>query len=157
MWDVRTGLIDTFTPVAVAASAKLFDGPRRRGDTPKLFLVVGADSDDPFDAPVDVDDTLTGLVRQGWSAEGPGTWRDEAGSVLCTVVAWSGDDEFAPLRARVRSFVDDLEAALIADRQLGDTVGAGVELAEMRVWERRRADGIAVGAVLDIAYQSLLT
>lgn len=158
LWSVRSALVTSFAAPAAAAGADLYDGPRRRGDTPKLFLVVGADSDDPFTAAdADFEDTLTGTSRQEWSPEGPGTWREETGSVLCTAVAWSGDDDFAPLRAQVEALVDVLEATLLANRQLGGSVGAGVELGELRVWERRSTQGSAVGAVLEISYQSTLT
>lgn len=156
LWAAQAALVAMFTAPAAAAGATLYDGPRSRGTTPKLFVVVGADSDDPFVQADDVEDTLAAVARQQWSSEGPGTWRDESGSVLCTVVAWDGGTALAPLRAQVESLTDALEAALIVNRQAAGAIGAGLELAELRVWERRSTQGSAVGAVLDISYQSLL-
>lgn len=157
LWSVRAALLDTLTNAATSVGADVFDGPRRSGDTPKLFLAVGADNDDPFATPEEVDDALAGAVVQEWSPEGPGTFRAERGSVFCSAVAWSGDADFAELRAQVETLTGAIEQALLDDRQLGGAVGAGVELAEIRVWERRNTEGTAVGAVLAITYQSLLT
>lgn len=157
LWSVREALYELLAETLVGT--QVYDGPRTAGDVPKKFVVVGADSDDPFSAPgeLEPDDTLTATATQEWSTMGPGAWRTEKGSVLCTAVAWSGDSKFGPLRAQVEELVDAIEAALLADRQLGGAIGTGVELAEVRVWERRTKKGAAVGAVLAVAYESELT
>jgi hypothetical protein len=159
LWAVRTAVLELLTDPAEAAGAKVFDGQRKVGATPKLFLVVGADSDDPFEAPDDVVDTLAGSARQERAREGPGDWRQETGDVLCTIVAWDGGTLFGPLRAKVQTVLDACEAALLATPELAaaDLVGAGAELGEIRLWERRSKDGSAVGVVFTVTYQSILT
>lgn len=161
LWSVRTALVDLFTLPLEALDIVVFDGQRpRSGDTPKRYAVIGA-GDDPFDAPLAADemlDTFTGTFRQEWAREGPGSWRREAGGINCSLVAWSGDDEFEPLRASVESMLDVCESALLDDRDLGGLLVAGTaEIGEIQMIERRTTSATAVGALFTVAYQSLLT
>lgn len=159
MWAVQAGLLAAFTAPAAAAPARLFDGQRKTGTAPKLYLIVGSDTDDPFEDPgVDVVDVLAATAEQEWAREGSGRWRTERGAVFSTIVAWSGGTVFAPLRAAAASLLKACELVLRADPSLGGVLeGPGAELGEIRAWERRNAKGTAVGVVFSVTYQSTLT
>lgn len=156
LWSVRTALLSTFAAPVAAAGGRLFDGQRKAGAVPKLYLVVGADGDDLFGDPGDTVDVLAGTARQEWAREGPGDWRAEAGDVLCTIVAWSGGTDFAVLRTTAAALLTACELALRADPDLNVLLGSGAELGEIRLWERRTAKGSGVGVVFAVTYQSIL-
>lgn len=158
VWAVQDALLGALTGPAEDAGARVFDGQRKSGDTPKLFLVVGSDSDDPFTDPDDVVDALASTAQQSSSTLGAGDWRDERGGVLCSIVAWSGAADFSPLRTMAAAVLSASEAAVAADRSLGGLlVGPGAELGEIRVWERRTKQGTAVGVVFTVTYQATIT
>ena len=160
LWTVQSELVAMFQTPLEALGAVVFDGQRIRGHTPEIYAVVGAGDTDPFDQPLadgEALDTFTGTARQGWASEGPGTWRQENGGVNCSLVAWSGDTDLAPLRTTVEGLVDACGTALRANRNAAGINGPGFELGELNVWERRSKLGAAVGVVFTVAYQALLT
>lgn len=122
LWDVRTRLWEVFRD-AVAAdggparTAQVVEGNRVRGDTPELFLLVGAVAGIGADLVVLADDRWGRLV----SAPDPMSagWRIDEGEVDCVAVAWSGSpDDLPRLRSEASSIVRVCEAALVANPRL---------------------------------------
>lgn len=150
LWPVRSTLVDWFTTAFGGTDTVVFDGPRSRGNPPRQFLIVGA-SGEIADVP---------YARTVQQASPMGNlWREEAGEIDCTVVAWHGDTDIAPLRTLVEDIVDTCETAINTDRTLGDllTMGNFAEMTGLEVREAQTDKGPFVEAVFTIAYATVLT
>lgn len=147
--DVRSALFDLFTealdPVPV------FNGPRTRSAAPKEYLLVGVNGIEELEAG----------MRSGQAPSTlSGDWRDEAGEIDCTAVAWSGDTSMDPIRAAAESIVDTCEAAIVADRHLGGLLTPAHHLASITgldIRELRTAKAATVEAVFTVVYSTTLT
>lgn len=123
LWDVRTRLWEVFRDAAAAdggpaRTAQVLEGSRVRGDTPELFLLVGAVAGIGADLAVLADDRWGRVV----SAPDPMSagWRIDEGEIDCVAVAWSGSADSLPqLRANASSLVRVCEAALVSNPRLG--------------------------------------
>lgn len=149
-WSVRTALASRFTTAFAETDTKVYDGPRPRSTPPAQFVVVGA-SGEIADVP---------YARSAQQASPMGNlWREEAGEIDCTVVAWHGDTDIGPLRTLVEDIVDTCETAINTDRTLGEllTMGNFAEMTGLEVREAQTDKGPFVEAVFTVAYSTVLT
>lgn len=145
---VRAALVDIFGEVLTGTS--VFNGPRPRSTAPKKYLLVGVNGIDELEAGI--------RTVQGQSTLS-GPWREEAGEIDCTAVAWTGDEDMTQIRADVDDIVDTCEASLLADRTLGGLLRLDTNLAELTrldVREQRTTKGPFVEAVFTTSYTTLL-
>lgn len=158
-WGVRTQLYAVLNAAvgSMPAGTVVYDGPRARGATPKQFIAVGVAGASLTDDLSVGDDGV--IASQQWSPTGPGGWKDETGSVACTVVAWTGETNTAGCRATVAALIATCEAAVAANPTLNGalTKDDHLELVDVRVSEIQTKNGPAVGAVLTWSYTSLVT
>jgi hypothetical protein len=147
--DVRSKLFTIFD--AALAGTQVFDGPRPRSTAPKKYLVVGVNG---------IDEAEAGIRSTQVQSSLSGDWREEAGEIDCTAVAWDGGDDMTKIRADVESMVDICEAAVVADRTLGGILTLNHSLAEttrVDVREQRTDKGPFVECVFTISYATVLT
>lgn len=149
--NVQAALVAKFT-TAVPAGASVHNGPRKRGNRPSQYLLVGVNG---------IDEDAPGLRSAQERSPMNGVWREEAGEVDCTVVAWSGDpDGFGTIRAAADGIVAACEAAVNADPQLGGVLQPRNNFAELTALDIREAHtdkGPFVEAVFTISYSTVLT
>lgn len=150
LWLVRPALHSRFD---AALTVPVYDGPRVRTETPKQFVVVGANTGGGEDI---------GPAMRSVQTPSPhdGTWRHEEGEVDCVAVAWAGDSDLAALRTAARALVDACETAVNADRSLGGLLQPTNNFAEVTALEIREAQtdkGAFVEAVFTVSYGTLLT
>lgn len=93
----------------LVAAGAIFDGPPRT-DMPQEFVSIGWGGADE-DPSVEATDTDGGLEANR-----------EDYSIVGLVYVWSGDSDFAPLRARCFARLDAVNAAILADPSLGGAV-----------------------------------
>jgi hypothetical protein len=91
----------------ITGIANVYDGPPVTGDEPNQYIVVGATA---------TGDT-GGDAAQTYGEDGFGLYED--GTILCDVVAQTGDVDVATMRTQAFALVDSWNAALRADRTLG--------------------------------------
>ena len=153
LWDVRAALVDLLTETL---NVPVFDGPVARKTPPKTFVLVGTDGGESGTGEASADGYET---RQSWAALGSTGRRNEEGEIVCAAWAWSGSTDLTDVRTTVRDLTDQIEAALVADRQLGGVLpaGHGAELARFSLTERQREGGGYVRATLTVAYTTRLT
>lgn len=151
LWAVRDALVTAFGVV----DADVFAGPRPKSANPKRYVLVGSDGGE-----TGVESTEDGLTaEQTASALGPGTWRDETGSILCAVWAWSGNSSVTTDETDARVLFDACEDALAADRSLAGLLIAGglAELASISVRESLLRSGPYVRISFGVNYGALIT
>lgn len=79
----------------------------------------------------------------------------EYGTVRCQAATWHGDDDFAPLRARVVGWLTSLEAAFRADQKLLGTCDR-VMLGSARWYHLGGPSGAGLGADFDVDYEAFI-
>lgn len=122
LWDVRSRLWEIFHAAAAASTgparaAQVIEGNRVRGDTPELFLLVGAVAGIGADLAVLADDRWGRVVSvpDPMSAD----WRIDEGEIDCVAVAWAGSANDLPrLRTNASDVVRTCEAALVTNPRL---------------------------------------
>lgn len=157
LWDVRAALAAMF---AAALEQRVSDGPLGNTTAPKAFVIVGSTGGDVGSDTFglgDIDDDGCS-VSQARSKVG-NNWRDETGSITCAAWAWNGGSAFGPLRTTVSGIVDVIEAALQADRSLGQLLvpPGNAEFTDLRFAEQQTKKGAVVRAVFTVSYTALLT
>jgi hypothetical protein len=148
--DVRSALYNLYSEALTGPV--VFNGPRPRSTTPKEYLLIGVNGLEELEAGM--------RSSQGASDMGGGDWREEAGEIDCTAVAWTGDTNMAAIRSAVESIVDVCETALRADRHLGGLLTPAHHIAEqtrLDVREQHTDKGPFVEAVFTVAYTTTLT
>ena len=149
--DVRSALVTLYTAKFAGTATKVFNGPRVRSAVPKQYLLVGVNGIDELEAGMRAVQNPSSLS---------GVWRDEAGEVDCTAVAWTGDTDMTTIRAAAEGIVDACEIALNADRSLGGLLTLKSNLAEVTrldIREQRTDKGPFVEAVFTVSYTTTLT
>lgn len=143
--DVIATLISTFD---AALSVPVVDGPQPASVAYDRYVTVGATGE-----PGDV--AVASLEPSGL---GPGTWRDEFGSVDCAAWAWSGGTDIPILRAAALALAEQCLAAVWADRTLGGLLQVpGATTGEVRYEPAQTDKGAIVRATFTVAYQALVT
>lgn len=149
LWPVRSGLLSLFTSAFAASDTEVIDGPRKRGQTPRQYLVVGNElGEEPHARSVQQPSALAG------------GWRDELGEIDCTAVAWSGGDDLAALRLTVEGIVDACETAIAANPTLDGLLQPAsnhLELTGLDIREARTDRGPFVEATFTVSYATVLT
>lgn len=155
LFDVRDALLTQFTAALTGKDTTIFPGPRAAGANPKKYLLIGADGGDT--GAEATDDGMS--AEQGPSDLGPGTWRDEAGTVVCAAWAWTGNSTAAASEAAARDVFDTCTDALAADRSLAGllTATGGARLSSVDVLEGRTKQGPYVRIVFGVSYGALIT
>lgn len=151
LWVVRDALVTQFA----ITTADVFPGPRPRGVNPKRYVLVGSDGGE-----TGAESTDDGLSADQTPSElGPGTWRDETGSIVCAVWAWSGNSTVTADETAARALFDQCEDALAADRTLGGVLTAtgAAELASLSVRESLLKSGPFVRIAFGVNYGALIT
>lgn len=148
--DVRAALASIYG-AAVPSGVQVFEGPRNRSATPKQYLLVGVNGIDEFEAGM--------RSQQVQSPLSGDSWREEAGEVDCTAVAWTGDESMTVIRSQVEAIVDACETAVRADRTLGGVLRLTglAEVTRLDVREQRTDKGPFVEAVFSTSYSTVLT
>ena len=97
---------------AVTSAATVYDGPFITGDSPPVAVHVGYDGDPGGDM----------RATEGWTQEWAGLGalrKDERFDVLCCVVAWTGDDDVAGMRAAAVGMASAVEDTLRSVLNIG--------------------------------------
>ena len=148
--NVQSALVTLFT--AAVPGTTVHNGPRRRGNRPTQYLLVGVNG---------ISEDTAGLRSTQAPSPMDGTWRDEAGEIDCTAVVWSGDaDAFDQIRSTADSIVAACEAEVNADPQLGGLLQPANNSAALTALDIREAHtdkGPFVEAVFTISYSTVLT
>lgn len=154
-------LVDALVPFLEAAfdgtSVEVLDGPRSKGTLPRQCVIVGYGGA-PFDrATLGVFDGAESSEEE--SLLGDGTWRDETGTVFCTLAAWSGDSKQKAFRSAVAAMEQTIRDALEADPTVGGALGRQERAAitERHLSPQLFTNGAGVDVVLAISYRSVLT
>jgi hypothetical protein len=106
--SVVAALVSTFQGAAGPSDA-VYDGPPVGSDLPVRWVTVGWVQEN--------EQAASGQVRQVQSPDGF-QW-DEAGTVLCEIVAQTGDVDLPGMRSSAFAFLDVLTTAVRKDRTLG--------------------------------------
>lgn len=97
-----------------------------------------------------------GTLEQTYHDLGPSARRDETGTVECAVVAQSGDDDLAAVRAAAFAILGDAEDAL----RSGVSIGVGqllrCELTSARPRQGFSTDGVFCDIPLTLTYHALI-
>lgn len=152
LWVVRPALLAILEDAAASSGATVYDGPRPRGETPKLFLLVGANSG--------LEEGSAALRSVQSPSSLSGTWREEIGEIDCVAVAWTGEGDMTTIRNDAKSLIDACEAAINADRSLGGVLTLRSNLAELTrldIREERTDKGPFVEATFTVSYGTVLT
>lgn len=155
LWEIRAALTATFTTALAGTGARVYDGVRPRGESPKKLLIVGMSS--AFE-----ETAVTGpscRARQVPSTMGQ-EWRDELGEIDCVAGAWTGEKTTVNVRALVEEIVTSCEAVLNGDPQLAGLIQPSnnlVELSTLEVTEGRTGNGPYAQAMFTVSYGTLLT
>lgn len=158
LYAVQTALAAGFGSVLAGTAVEQFLGPRpRSGNAPQQFLLIGADGGD-----TGLNDGLTddGLVATHEPSDlGPGTWQDETGTVVCAAWAWSGKQDFDPLRTQVQDMFNACAVWLLKNRDLNGLLQLPglARVTGVRLRETPTSNGPFVRAVFPIAYSALIT
>lgn len=153
LWDVRSALVSVYRRGLTGVD--VFDGPMTRTTPPARFLLVGTEGDFPAAPPSDDGSS----AQQDPATLSGSTMRDETGRVVCAAWAWSGETDFAPLRAAVRTIVDAAEGLVADDRTLGGIVNPPgfAQFTALRIREEQTTRGAFVRATFTVAYGALVT
>lgn len=129
----------------------VYEGPRNRQPAPKCYLLVGVNGIDELEAGMRSAQVVSPLSGDGW--------REEAGEVDSTAVAWTGGEDMTQIRDDVETLVAACEAAVNADRTLGGLLRLTgfAEVTSLDVRESRTDKGPFVEAVFTTSYSTLLT
>lgn len=154
LFAVRDALVTQFTAALAAKSTEIFAGPRSRSSSPKKFLLIGADGGET--GAEQNEDGMT--AEQEPSNLGPGTWRDETGTIVCAAWAWSGNSTVTSSETAARDVLDTCAASLLADDSLGGLlVPPGLaRLSSVSVLEGQK-NGPFVRIVFGVSYGALVT
>jgi hypothetical protein len=148
VFDLTDRLVDVFKEAVTDAT--VYDGYGNIND-PGDFVMVGVD--DP-----DGDRAQASDATQTWAGLGAHT-RDEEGTITCVALAWTGNPELKPVRAKVKAMTGAIEQALKADPSLGGTVpgllwtgyGQRTQMVQLQT-----DDGASVIVFFDIAFKARL-
>lgn len=154
LWAVHAALTDLFTE---QLAVPVYDGPVANTTPPATYVLVGTDGGETGTGEANADNGAES--EQSWGAIGPTDHRMEQGEVVCAVWSWSGSTDMAGPRATVKDLVDRIEAALLADRHLGDVLKPGGAAEFRRVAWRlsQRKSGAVFRAVVVVGYSAYLS
>ena len=147
VFDLVGALVTTLD--AALADVNVFDG-FPPSDDPTDYVMVGVGNPDNEGRETSVE------AEQSWAGLGARA-RDEAGSVTCVAVGWSGDTALSPLRTRMKALTTTIENTLRADPNLGGTVpglqwvGYGTRT---QLEQYQASDGACLMCVFDIAFKA---
>jgi len=152
LWDVQEALVPLFA-AAVPSGVKVHRGPRGRTASEKRYVLVGTDGGTT--GVESGDDQAMNAVQQE-SDMGPGGWRDEAGSVTCSVWSWTGSSKADIPRDDAKAIYEACEAAVLANRSLGG-LSRFTEVTTIGIREEQTNAGPVVRVVFAINYLGLVT
>ena len=127
------------------ADVAVYDGPPVTGDTPGSFVTVGYVPGEDFG----------GSYEQ--TRNGENSWQgalEEAGSVRCELVCWTGDVGLAAQRAAAFALIDAWEAALSADERLGVLPPSSTSSLSVDVQPVQNSAGAAQRLTVTLSYFS---
>lgn len=155
LWQVRDALVTVFTG-AVDASTKVYPGPRPKGDNPKRYVLVSSDGGDTGIGEA-TDEGMT--ASQEPSDLGHGMWRDESGTVVCSVWAWTGNTSFTSSEATAREIFGQCAGAVAADRSLGGllVLPGLAEVESLSIRESLISNSPTVRIAFSVNYGALIT
>lgn len=147
--DVRSALASIYG--TALPGVQVFEGPRNRSATPSRYLLVGVNGIDEFEAGM-----RSAQVPSSLSGDG---WREEAGEIDCTAIAWTGGEDMTKIRLHVEAIVDACETAVNADRTLGGVLRLTgfAHVTGIDIREQRTDKGPFVEAVFTTSYTTVLT
>lgn len=119
-WDAVVDAV--IAAVDTQTSAQVFDAVPITSEFIGLGCIIGARADD--------ERGLAGTIRQVYHDLGPTATRDETGTIYCSAIAQTGDDDIPTMRQRVIGLVGDVETAL---RNNYDLDVAGVRSVEVEL------------------------
>lgn len=154
LFDLRDALAALFRETA--PSVPVIDGPVPQSTMPELCILVGTDGGENGTGVGSFDGYTT---EQAWASVTNDNRRQEQGSIVCSVWAWSGSTDLTQLRLDVQAVVDALGEAIHANRALASILGPSgwIELVGVSGRERQIKAGADCRTVLTVAYAARIT
>lgn len=134
--------------VDAQTAAQVFDAVPVTSEFVGLGLTVGARLDD--------DRGLGGTVRQGYHDLGPTATRDETGTIYCSAIAQTGNDDLSGMRAAAFGLVGDVETALRNNYDLDLAGVRSVELEMGDIFQGLTQAGSFVEVQFTLRYEALI-
>lgn len=110
--EVIDALVDLFTATVDTNQIAVSDGPHVQNDRYRAEVLIGHDGSTDTDGDA-------GSSEQEDVGLGTRNRRDEEVTVNCAVLCWQAENDPELPRKRAYAILDDLEQAILADRQLG--------------------------------------
>lgn len=142
LWDVQAAVKALLT---AAVAVPVYDAADLIGEDARAFVTVGQAGED--------DDTAT--AEQTPNGAGY-PFRDEAGEIPCTITAWDGGTEIAPLRATAKALLTACTSAVLANRSLSGLLSAPglAEVTTLRLREGQTDRGALVDITFTVRYSA---
>jgi len=145
-WDAVTDAV--IATVDAATSAAVFDAVPVTDEYLPLVVVIGARTDD--------ERGLGGTIRQVYHDLGVTATRDETGTIYCSALAQTGNDDVAWCRAEVIALLGTIESALRGNPTLTMTDVMRVEVTLGDVFQGRTNAGAFAEVQFTIEYTALI-
>jgi hypothetical protein len=145
--DVIDALVAAFKAAPGLAGVKVFDGPPVTGSPLKAAVFVGYDGDP------DEQEGLAVEFSQEWASIGQRA-RDEAFTVTCAVLAWSGATAVRAVRERAFELLAAVEDALRAAPDLGQPPPTIVAFASGSLHQAQSHEGMVCRIPFQVAVKT---
>ncbi|GEA79937.1 hypothetical protein [Cellulomonas uda] len=147
--DTIDALVATWRTAQIPET-EVFDGLQPGEETSQTYIVVGVEDPWLVDQSIDAatsEQTFPLLTYQV---------RDEQLTIRCVVVAWSGDNDLAPVRAAAVRALDGALEALVEDITLGGVVLQIIGVSNIALRQSYGVDGVVVNIPFTIECQARL-
>lgn len=145
-WDAVVDAV--IAAVDAATTAAVFDAVPVTDEYLPQVVIVGARADD--------ERGLAGTLRQTYHDLGASAKRDETGTIYCSAISQTGDDDIATVRAAAIALVGVVESTLRADFDLGLADVLRIEVALGDVFQGRTAQGVFCEVEFTVEYTALI-
>ena len=144
LWPTVQASLVAVLPTVLTPDVVVYDTQAISGDDPDAWVTVGFVTGD-------------NAGQFNWTRDSSGFTVDEVGDVKLHLVARSGDEGMAPVRAKVFSMAAAILNLVAADNTLGGRLPYLTELgAAVQVASVEDDDGVAQELVVNVTYQSVL-
>ena len=142
-WPLVVGRLLVLLPTLPGwSNVTIFDGPPVTADVAADYVTVGYVADDTGGTYVQVQ------TPDGFRCEETGTVRSQLSSV-------TGDTDLASVRTRVFALIDQVQAAVRADRRLGVLSPEGTTELDVDVLSLQNSGGAAQSVVFTLHYLTI--
>ena len=136
------------TAVKAQTTASVFDAVPVTDEFLGRVVVIGARSDD--------DRGLGGTIRQSYRDLGAAATREETGTIYCSAIAQTGNDDVAGMRAAAIALLGEVETALRSNFDLDVAAVRSVEVELGDVFQGRTPAGAFAEVQFTVTYQALI-